>query len=290
MAMTIQDYEQRIAKSEEKLLKIEKKIKKWEDNKSDKNFAKHFDWLQDDVGWHLGWDGDKRVYGTYDEFKIKKYKQWEDECNQEIKYANREKEDTITIINKYKNAIALLQEKDSKPVIQIFKDFFNRWKEEIKEYVKPWLDTYYKLNSKINDLYNHRFSFEDLGFKTKQEYKEKLKELEERESDIKNDAFVRVAIEKRYKYSEEEFNKYLNDYMNDRYFELVDKVTNIVGQIEDVSDLHVGHDGRLNGKVFGNLGGAKIETIRAGGYNDNIIVNVKRGQCLHYRVLVHPIK
>ena len=69
--------------------------------------------------------------------------------------------------------------------------------------------------------------------------------------------------------------------MNDRYFELVDKVTKHVGEIEDVSDLHIGYDGRINGVVIGSEGNAKIETITAGGYNIQI---------LHYRVLVHPIK
>ena len=69
--------------------------------------------------------------------------------------------------------------------------------------------------------------------------------------------------------------------MNDRYNELVDKVTKYTGEITDVSDLHIGRDGTLNGIVEGQSGKARIETIGAGGYNI---------QCYHYRCLVHPIK
>lgn len=69
--------------------------------------------------------------------------------------------------------------------------------------------------------------------------------------------------------------------MNQRYYELVDKVTKIVGTIDDVSNLRVGMDGTLNGRVYGDRGGAKIRTIVAGGYHI---------QVRHYRVLVHPIK
>ena len=50
MAMTKQDYEERIDKAQDKLLKIEKRIKKWEDAKSEEKFAKDNEWMHDDVG------------------------------------------------------------------------------------------------------------------------------------------------------------------------------------------------------------------------------------------------
>ena len=89
---------------------------------------------------------------------------------------------------------------------------------------------------------------------------------------------------------EKGFNKWLDDYMNDRYNELVDKVTKYTGEITNVSDLHIGRDGTLNGVVEGQSGKARIETIGAGGYNTDIIVNSKHGQCYHYRVIVKPLK
>lgn len=291
MAMTQQEYEDRIAKSEEKLAKIEKRIQKWEENKSDAKFAKQYDWMQaDDNSWLLGWNDNKRVYGTFDEFKQKKYAEWEHECNREIQSAQREKDDTLTTIQKYKNSIALLQEKDAKPVIKIFRDFFDSWKEEIMEYVKPLVDEYYETNKKSSHMFNNRFRVEELGFATWEEFDAEYKRLRLREKELQNEPIVRTAIEKGLHRSDATFRKYLDDYMNQRYYELVDKVTEIVGDINDVSNLTVGVDGTLNGRIYGDKGGAKIETIVAGGYNTDVVVNVKHGQIRHYRVLVHPIK
>jgi len=291
MAMTIRDYEERIAKAEERLKKIDKRIQKWEDNKSDKNFAKQYDWSYDeDLGWRIAWNNNEKTYGTFDQFKARYYAEWEEKCNREIRAATIDKEDTINLINKYKNAIELLKEKDAKPVIQIFRDFFDQWKETIKDYVRPLVKEYYEVDNKLVNIHNNRRRFQELSFASEEELKAEEKRLSTLKKKIISEPIVRVAIEKRFKWREYDFNKYLDDYMNDRYFELVDKVTKIVGEIEDVSNLHLGIDGTLNGKVFGTNGGAKIESIIAGGYNDDRIVNVKRGQCRHYRVLVHQIK
>ena len=284
MAMTLQDYEERIKKSEEKLTKIEKRIQKWEDAKSDEKFAKHSDWLKADDGsdsWMLGWDGNNRVYGTFQDFKAQNYDAYLKDVELEIRVANRDKEDTLNTINKYKNAMELLREKDAKPVIQIFKDFFDRWKEDIIVFVKPLVDEYYETNSKAVDMFNGRHHFQDFGFDTIEEFRAEHKRLLNKEKELASTSFVSVAIDKGLRRSEVEFRKYLDNYMNDRYFELVNKVTNIVGEIDDVSNLEIGMDGTLNGKVYGDKGGAKIETIVAGGYNI---------QVRHYRVLVHPIR
>lgn len=293
MAMTLQDYKKRIKKSEVKLTKIEKRIQKWEDAKSDEKFAKYSDWLKADDGsdsWMIGWDGNKRVYGTFQDFKARNYDAYLKDVEREIRVANRDKEDTINIINKYKNAMELLREKDAKPVIQIFKDFFDSWKEEIKEYVKPLVDEYYEVNSEAVNMANNRFHFQELGYTNKEEFDDAYNKLKQREKELRGEPIVRTAIDKGLRRNPTEFNKYLDDYMNQRYYELVDKVTKIVGTIDDVSNLRVGMDGTLNGRVYGDRGGAKIDTIVAGGYNNNIIVNVKHGQIRHFRVLVHPIR
>lgn len=288
--MTAKDYEDRIAAAQEKLQKIEKRIQKWEDNKSEEAFSKQYDWMHDDTGWQLGWGSNGVNYGTFEEFKAKHYAEWVAECDKEIKYANLDKIAATTLIDKYKNALDMLKDKDAKPVIQIFKDFFDHWKQEIKDYVKPIVEKYYELDKKMVDLYNYRYEFEERGFKSRDELEDELDRLGNEANQIKSESIVGVAIDKGFHKNEVEFNKYLDDYMNHRYFELVDKVTAIVGNIDDISDLHVGVDGTLNGRIFGDKGGAKLETIVAGGYNTDVIVNVKHGQCRHYRVLVHPIK
>lgn len=292
MAMTIKDYEERLAKAEDRLAKVNKRIQKWEDAKSDEKFAKHYEWMKNDDNWQIGWNGRDVVYGTFDEFKEKNYKNYVDDCDHEIKYANRDKEEILTLIDKYKNAINLLKEKDAKPVIQIFKDFFNNWKQEIIEYVTPLVDEYYETDKQLVKLARSRYDYniENGGFASKEEFDAAYKELRMQAKDILSQPFVKTAVDKSLTINDTEFNKYLDDYMNDRYFDLVDKVVAIVGEINDVSNLRVGIDGGLNGKIYGDKGGAKIETIVAGGYNTDIIVNVKHGQIRHYRVLVHPIK
>ena len=183
-----------------------------------------------------------------------------------------------------------VKKENGKPVIQIFKDFFDSWKEEIKEYVKPLVDEYYEVNNEAVNMANNRFHFQELGYTNKEEFDDAYNKLRQREKELRGEPIVRTAIDKGLRRNPAEFNKYLDDYMNQRYYELVDKVTKIVGTIDDVSNLRVGMDGTLNGRVYGDRGGAKIDTIVAGGYNNNIIVNVKHGQIRHFRVLVHPIR
>lgn len=76
-----------------------------------------------------------------------------------------------------------------------------------------------------------------------------------------------------------------------KYYDLCDRISKVVGEITNASDLKIGYkNGELNGIVEGTKGKAKVETVGAGGYNTDIIVNVKHGQIFHYRVLVTPIK
>lgn len=59
------------------------------------------------------------------------------------------------------------------------------------------------------------------------------------------------------------------------------KIEAKAGKLVDVKGLSVGVDGSLNGIAIGSERSVKVESILAGGYNV---------QCLHYRVLVKPIK
>lgn len=89
----------------------------------------------------------------------------------------------------------------------------------------------------------------------------------------------------------DKLNKVLDDEVVAKYKDLVLRITSVVGEILDVSNLSIGEkNGEINGTVKGTNGVAKIETISAGGYNQNQIVNVKHGQIFHYRVLVHKLK
>ena len=72
--------------------------------------------------------------------------------------------------------------------------------------------------------------------------------------------------------------------------QLISRVNSCVGEIVEPIALKVGANGDLNGWIRGNDGICKIQTIYAGGHNHDIIVNTKKKQCLHFRVLVRKLK
>lgn len=76
-------------------------------------------------------------------------------------------------------------------------------------------------------------------------------------------------------------DKMLSDEVRSKRLDLYYRCVSAVGVLTDVSGLYVGNNGSLNGHVVGEQGKANVETIYAGGYNI---------QCLHYRVLVKPVR
>lgn len=66
-----------------------------------------------------------------------------------------------------------------------------------------------------------------------------------------------------------------------KYIDLVNRVTKLVGKIQDANNLSIGNqNGELNGIIIGTNGRVRIETISAGGYNI---------QRFHYRVLLKKL-
>ena len=187
--------------------------------------------------------------------------------NSEIDRAKRDIEECTMQLKNYKNKLLLIEQKENKPVVQIFLDFMNNWKNEVKEFVNKQVEIYLKLDVERCELSNYHRNEEGV--------KERIEELDKEMSQI-NQGWVRTRLNK----SKKDLDKYLDKYFMDRYYELCNKVTDIIGEITDVSKLYFGNDGSLNGIIIGTEGSAKVETIIAGGYNI---------QCLHYRVLIHKI-
>lgn len=79
----------------------------------------------------------------------------------------------------------------------------------------------------------------------------------------------------------ERLNKILAHEKMAKYFDLCNRISDVVGEITDIQNLRIASNGNLDGVVTGTKGKAKVETIGAGGYNI---------QCFHYRVLVHKVK
>ena len=73
---------------------------------------------------------------------------------------------------------------------------------------------------------------------------------------------------------------------NRKYDQLIEDVEHIVGKIIDMSHIKVGVKGDLEGYVIGDKGECELWTKGCGGFNENVIVNVKHGQCFHFRFYV----
>lgn len=279
--MTAQEYQERISKVEEKIVKIEKRIKKWSEGLSEeaKEMAK------------------KRCSG---ELTYKQWSEWFEEnyrdpnvCNQESDYkapnayeylaALCDLEEEHGKLEKYKNVVIKLANFEKEEKIPALVEFLNNWKKETKEYIIELANTLDELKEANYNLYL-KFG---ISYTQSEEYQNNIGIIRSMPGivrDIYDSRSVNSVDEKR-------LDNILEREATAKYKDLVKRISTIVGNIEDVSNLSIGRQsGELNGVVKGDKGKAKIFTIGAGGENTDIIVNSKHGQIYHYRVLVKPVK
>ena len=96
-----------------------------------------------------------------------------------------------------------------------------------------------------------------------------------------NDKWKYDYVPKSYEIDEKKLSKALAQEKQAKYEDLCNRISSVVGEIIDCSNLSIGNQhGELNGIVKGTKGSAKVDTIGAGGYSI---------QVFHYRVLVHKI-
>lgn len=84
-------------------------------------------------------------------------------------------------------------------------------------------------------------------------------------------------------FDDERLSKIIEAEKKAKYEDLCNRISAVVGEIQDVSNLRISAKGNLDGIVSGTKGKAKVETIGAGGLPYGV-------QCFHYRVLVHKLK
>lgn len=76
-------------------------------------------------------------------------------------------------------------------------------------------------------------------------------------------------------------NKLLEQEKEAKLLDLINRIKDVVGDINSAEYLHIAPNGCINGRVDGTKTSAFVETITAGGWNI---------QCFHFRVLVKPIR
>ncbi len=273
--MTQEQLKERIQKSEVKIAKIEKRIKKWQDAQCEKDFLKT-------DGWLLNMGRDKEYL----------YSEYIKNCNKELDYAVQDLHDAQLTLEKYKNMLALEDAKanefENNRIIVIW-NFLLNYKEQVAEYIRNNMDVlneYYKVNSQMCDWHNNNAYKVYNGELSKEEYNRVYNELREREKELEESIHPYTKLVSKYDgykqphtVDEEKLEEILLKDCKARYFQLVNEVTEITGIITDADNLHIS-GGELNGIIIGEKGKAKVQTFSAGGWNV---------QCYHYRTKVSKV-
>lgn len=276
--MTQEQLQDRIQKTNIKIEKIEKRIKKWQDAQCEKAFLKADGWLL-----NMGRD---REY-LWNEY-IKN-------CNWELDHAVQDLHDAQLTLEKYQNMLNLELAKDNEfenNRIQVIWEFLLNYKEQVAEYIRnnmEVLNAYYQVNSDMCNWHNHNAYKVHSGEMTKEYYDEVYNALRKREKELKEGIHPythQVATrdwtsdDREYHVDEEKLETILLKDCKARYFQLVKEVTQYTGIITDAQGLKI-KAGELNGIIIGEKGKAKVQTFSAGGWNI---------QCFHYRTRVDAVK
>lgn len=180
--------------------------------------------------------------------------------------------------------------KNDIPVIPAIEEFLANWKTQADAYYRQQVANFAKWSKEYNNYYTKTMK------ELEETYGHRVHRLDKEMEEIKKSKKVNHSYRNEYirnhftqeivfLYESEdldtELNKMLDREVQNKRVDLYSRCSAVVGVITDASGLKVGENGSINGVVIGEDGKAKVETILAGGYAI---------QCLHYRVLVNPIK
>lgn len=158
------------------------------------------------------------------------------------------------------------------PEIKVLRDFLNGWVERVTGFV---LDAYKSYKEAYHEMEN---SLKGLSHDEKQ----KARLLFYKTWDGKlSGRWISLLTYERAMNWETKIREVLEKEAARKYEKLVNKVTDIVGNITDVASIRVSSNGELNGIIHGDKGTAKVLTIGAGGYNI---------QAFHFHALISEVK
>lgn len=303
--MDIKQLETRIEKKKADIQKIEKRIDKWQSKKSEAAFIK------DEAVWYANEPKNIKTLDqliqarneTRDEtletskhYIEKSYEEYLKNCDSEIRHAQRDLAENTNTLKKYEAELEKVSARNAVEKLPVFVEFLNNWKQDMTEYITENVKVkkaYYEANSEAVKLRNDGWKVRQ-GMIDRDEYMKALKEAETKERSLR--AAIHPITNIVYSHrtedniNHEELEKILDKEVDNKYWNMIIKTQEITGEITDASDLRLGDDGNINGIIIGKKGKARLETIYAGGYNQDIIVNTRHGQRLHFRLIVHAIK
>lgn len=180
--------------------------------------------------------------------------------------------DAEKLVNKYKEAVVKVEVESKMERIEVLDLFLAGWKQKAKKFYLEDARRWHELRKEISDKYTTNGI---VNRETLTEYREATKKLNN------FDSLTIMICGWNGKIDTELLNKELDKEVKRKYNNLVKRIEKKAGKIIDVNGLRVSENAEINGTVYGDKGWVAVETIMAGGYNI---------QCLHFRVLVKPIK
>lgn len=278
MAMTKEQLQERINKSQVKIEKLEKKVEKYS-----KLVSQEFKNIV------------KEVISTNKVDILREYnlRNYNDRycCGYESDYYNAKTDlrDAQRTYSNYLTKIKEIKQFESEEKIEVIWNFLTEW--ETKAY--EWYIQNANLYIELHDKYDEAWEESKEEYKYVATYKSwegnvitriKYNEIRFKENYYFNIQSLTRQITNVYckTIDTEKLAKTIKDEKERKYKDLVNRVAEVVGSIQDASNLSIGNQsGELNGIIKGSNGTCKIETISAGGYNI---------QCFHYKVLVNKLR
>ena len=274
--MTVQELEQKFLAAEERLQKqinlLGKYTNKYETlNVKYQEACKTYP-LDDNVWVAMNWyEIPDDVYNL--SHSIKQYKDAVADSERKIK-------DLTQVRDNWKTKLELEKAKESEfaNIPQVVKDFVHNWRTRTYTFVINEISKAEVEYKNVQALHSKMYNFQ---YKSPEYNAAHLEYLAATEDYRRK--FSPLARSLVFKHDQEkELNKILAVEEKTKIFDLIKRVTKVIGTITDASNLRIGEQsGELNGIVIGEDGKAKVETIGAGGYAI---------QCYHFRVLVKKLK
>lgn len=163
---------------------------------------------------------------------------------------------------------------------------YNSW-EHMEQIVEMWKDSPYVEFYPTYEEYKQNTNYRDKCRESIRSALHKLTEEYESHFSIRQiEKWGKSKWSPKKEVFEENMRKDIAKEKDRKYDQLIKDVESIVGKIIDMSHIKVGHLGDLEGYVIGTNGEAELWTKGCGGFNENVIVNVKHGQIFHFRFYV----
>lgn len=309
--MKIETIKERIEKSKEKIIKLNKTLERHNLQLAKKSKA------LTDKGINL------EKYDKYDKDVIDHDTYW-DLCDYEHKLDDiknttkkiQEASKTLEGLQKQLDDQLAKDEKTNNMIPEVLNVFLENWKQKCITYYTALADEYIKLISKnykeinitkeeLEELQTRKYDSKAHEYVYVQKYTDKEIEaiLNNSISEYELDS-IKSSIQRRHisKFRHSRFasdigviDRIIDDYTinNSKLNAILDydvkvkkemfieRIKQVIGDIKDLSGLKISANGEINGIAKGVKCNAKVETIGAGGYNI---------QCYHFRVLVNLVR